>query len=323
MGSSAFDHLPAAARALAPELADGWAGEPKADCARCPMTAAAADTPRAWAFSETTRCCTAHPSLPNFLVGRAVLRGDPGRGLICARLADPDGVSARGVFWPAAYERRYRELVDDDGAYGNDASMRCPYWVGGEHSCGIWRDRNSMCRAWYCKHERGHAGGIAWQRADVLATALELRIADLLVERGAPPSGPAPSIDAWLEWFAWCAGEADRVTPAELAPRLSRDLIELRGELVQLKRPRKPIPEHLTPAITDLALVGDDVLVSGYSSFDGVRAPKTVFALLVRLDGDTPWRDALAAARAELRDPPWLDEALVRELYRVGALREA
>ena len=47
----------------------------------------------------------------------------------------------------------------------------------------------------------------------------------------------------------------------------------------------------------------------------------SVPALLAKLDGRTTWRAALAAARAELRDPPWLDEALVRELYRVGAVR--
>jgi hypothetical protein len=44
-----------------------------------------------------------------------------------------------------------------------------------------------------------------------------------------------------------------------------------------------------------------------------------VFALLAKLDAATPWRDALAAVRAE---HPELDEALVRELHRAGALRD-
>jgi hypothetical protein len=62
---------------------------------------------------------------------------------------------------------------------------------------------------------------------------------------------------------------------------------------------------------------GDRVLVAGYSTFDAVSAPPSVFALLARLDGATPWRTALA----ELADPA-LDEALVLELRRAGALRD-
>jgi len=319
---SAFAHLPAAIRAHVPELADGWGDERHSDCAHCPMVATPPDTPRDWAFSPETRCCTAHPNVANFLLGRALERGEPGRSVISARMRDPAGVSARGIFWPAEYERRYRDLIEDGGGYGNEVSMRCPYWVGGEHSCGIWRDRNSMCRSWYCKHEHGKLGGISWQRADALATALELRLADLLIARGAPPSH-APAVEDWIAWFTWCAREVDGLTPQDVAPLVTRDLVELRGELVQLKRTRarRTLPELVRPAITDIALVGDDVLISGYSTFDGLRVPKTLFALLARLDGETPWREALAAARAELRDPPWLDEALVRELYRVGAVR--
>jgi hypothetical protein len=304
---------------LVPEL-DNWTGEPRADCARCPMAAMGPGVPPEWSFAHEVRCCTAHPNLANFLVGRAVRRGDPGRALVVRRLAEPEGVSARGVWWPEAYERRYRERIDA-GGFGNDLALRCPYHVGAEEGCGIWQDRNAMCRAWYCKHERGHDGGITWHRADVLVTAIEERLADLLVARGAPPAAPA-SIDAWLAWFAWCADEVDRLAPADVAPILPRDVGEHRAELVQLRRRGgAPLPDVVVPAITDLTTVGDEVLVSGYSSFDAVRAPHALFSLIAKLDGRTPWRAALAAARAELRAPAWLDEALVRELYRVGAVR--
>jgi len=82
------------------------------------------------------------------------------------------------------------------------------------------------------------------------------------------------------------------------------------------------MPDRLTPSVRVLAL-GGDVLVTGYSTHDAVRAPRALFVFLARLDGATAWRDALTAARAELGAPAWLGEALVRELYRVGALAPA
>jgi hypothetical protein len=316
---SVFDHLPAAVRVLVPEL-DNWTGEPRADCAHCPMAAMGPGVPPEWSFADELRCCTAHPNLANFLVGRAIARGNPGRGRIAARLADPDGVSARGVWWPAAYEKRYRERIES-GGYGNDPSLRCPYHLGGEHGCSIWQDRNAMCRSWYCKHERGHDGGIAWHRADVLVTTIEERLADLLVLRGKPPTAPA-SADRWAAWFVWCAEDVERLTPEQIAVILPKDVREHRAELVQLRRRGgAPMPDVVVAAITDIVTVGDEVLVSGYSSFDAVRAPRALFSLIAKLDGRATWRAALAAARAELREPGWLDEALVRELYRVGAVR--
>ena len=126
--ASVFDHLPATVRALVPELDDGWDGEPRADCARCPMVALDGVAPPPWSFDGEMRCCTAHPTLANFLLGRAIARGEPGRSRIIRRLAEPDGVSARGIEWPAAYAARYRTTVDD--GFGRDRLLRCPYWVG-------------------------------------------------------------------------------------------------------------------------------------------------------------------------------------------------
>ena len=313
-----YDHLPSAVRALVPEIGDGWRGEAHADCPSCPM-AKMGDVPPDWGFSAETRCCTAHPNLANFLVGRALGR-ESSRALIVARMQEPEGVKPAGIFWPPAYEKAYKVLVDESG-YGHEVSMRCPYWVGGEKSCGIWLDRNSMCRSWYCRHDRGHVGGIAWFRADALVTALELRLADLIVARGTPPT--APSTDAWIAWFTWCAAEAERLTRDDVLPIMTKDIVEVRAELVQLKRKKPaPLPDIIEPSISEMVIVGDDVLVTGYSTFDSVRAPRTLFALLARLDGRTTWRRALEITRTELREPPWLDEALVRELYRVGAVRE-
>ncbi|MCA9679100.1 MAG: hypothetical protein KC464_28990, partial [Myxococcales bacterium] len=192
-----FAHLPEAVRARLPALDDpAWQGEARADCARCPM--AAAGGPHPWAFSPETRCCTAHPSLANFLVGRALGRAGPGPALIRARLADPDGVTAFGIEPSAARERRYRDTIDV--AFGRDVTLRCPYWVGGDHSCGVWHDRGATCRAWFCKHDHGLVGAVAWSRASFLVSELEGRIARWCVGAGGAPADPADAA-AWIAWY--------------------------------------------------------------------------------------------------------------------------
>jgi hypothetical protein len=332
--ATVFEHLPAAVRALAPELDDGWAGEARAACARCPVAALDGEAPAPWSFSAETRCCTAHPSLANFLVGRALARGEPSRGAIERRLAEPGGVTAWGIDAPPGFDARYRATVD--AGFGRDPTLRCPYWIGGEASCGVWHDRSSTCRTWFCRHDDGVLGAARWSRASFLGSALESGVAGILVARGVR-AGRAPeaasdgagsdgAASAWPAWFAWCADEAERLGADDLAP-LAAAVAPRRADLVPLRRPRRPLPEILEPAVSELVPIATaagegDVLLTGYSTFDPVRAPRAVFALLARLDGSTPWRDALAAARAELGGPVWLDEALVAELYRVGAVRD-
>ncbi|MCE9574353.1 MAG: hypothetical protein K8W52_14495 [Deltaproteobacteria bacterium] len=313
--ATVYAYLPAVARALAPELDGDWPGEAAADCDHCSLLAP--DLPHPWGFAPGLRCCTAHPVIANFLVGRALARGDLGSDRVRARLADRGGVSARGIDPPPGWAARYQRTKAD--GFGRDPSLACPFVDGAEPvGCGVWRDRPAMCRSWYCRHGEGLTGAHAWASADHLATELELGLARLLIARGAPPALGA-DIDAWVAWFAWCAGEVDRLTEAEVAP-LAAGLARHRTGLIPLRR-SPAIPPVLVAAVSELVAIGDDVLVTGYSTFDAVRAPRAIFALLARLDGALPWRDALAATRAQLGEPAWLDEALVRELVRVGALR--
>jgi len=314
--ATVFEHLPPAVRALAPELDDGWPGEARAECGRCPLAALDGEAPPPWSFTAETRCCTAHPSLANFLVGRALAR-DESRGAIERRLAEPGGVTAWGIDAPPGFDARYRATVDV--GFGRDRSLRCPFWAGGEASCGVWRDRSATCRAWFCRHDDGQLGAARWSRASFLASAIESGVAGVLVGRGRD-AGRVPEAD-WPAWFAWCAGEVERLGADDLAP-LVAELAPRRAELVPLRRSRRPLPDVLEPSVSEWTAAGDDVLLTGYSSFDAVRAPRAVFALLARLDGATPWREALAAARAELDAPAWLDDALIAELYRVGAVRD-
>lgn len=323
--STSFDHLPAAIRVLLPEVDTlAWPAEQHADCSSCPMTKAPA---RPWQFSAETRCCTANPALVNFLAGRSLRRGEPSRGLILRRLEDPEGVSAWGIDPPAAHDDRYRSTPE---AFGRDQTLRCPMWVGGEKSCGIWHDRSSTCRTWYCKHEDGLAGAVAWSRMSQALTEVESRLAIWAIECGGAPAGPA-SPAAWAAWFERAAALVDGATEADLAGLGTDGLVALRSQVsefvdVRRIRRRRGLAVVLVVAISEMVRVGADVLLTGYSAYDSVRAPASVFELFNLLDGTRPWRDALAQARSVIaaRGEPadWLDDALVVQLHRVGALRD-
>ncbi len=316
MAASPFTDLPPVVRALVPEAAASGDGEARADCARCPMAASTA--PHPWSFSPDTRCCTYHPALPNFLAGRALARGGATAELVLARLGDPDGVSARGVYAPAWHLARYH--AEQGAGFGRDPALRCPFWVGGEHACGVWHDRPATCRAWFCKHDDGLGGAVAWSQVSFLVAEAEDRVARYLVARGSPPA-PGATVAAWADWFRACATSVLTLDEADVAALGSPGLTERRTDLVSIRRrPPRRLADVVVPAVSDRLVDGLRVHLSGYSSFDAVVAPRAVFAFLSRLDGVVPWRDALAAARAAT-DEPELDEPLVRELHRVGALR--
>lgn len=322
-----FAHLPAAVRQLLPEIETlEWPHEPRADCGHCPMIGGDLGP---WGFNPETRCCTAQPPLANFLAGRALRRGDPGRRLILARLEDPGGVSAWGIDPQPEIDRRYKDTLAH--AFGRDRDLRCPYWVGGELTCGIWHDRSSTCRTWFCKHEDGMAGAVAWSRMQLVMHEVESRLAVWAIAQGDPPSGTATPA-RWARWFEEAAARVESAPSAQIATLATDGLARYRGEVgtfVEVRRLRRlrTLPEVLVASVSEMTRVEPDhVLLTGYSSFDAIRVPKAVFQLLGRLDGKRPWREALADARAVLiargATVDWLDEGLVRELHRVSALRD-
>ena len=324
MGSP-FDQLPASIRARLGELAAGWTDEPRADCSRCPpVVLGDAGVPYPFSMADDARCCTAQPDLANFLVGR-VITSD----LVRARIQNRDGVSAWGIRATAGYDDAFqaRSLT----GFGRDVDLRCPMWVGGDHACGIWEGRSARCRAFFCRHEHGASAQLAYSQAAGLGVVIEATIAAYLVDALGGIASDAPDAEL-LAWFARCAAAVDalddaavteivrRVPPIAEAPVRDRIPESPRGRLIAKLRVHRPaIAQRLVPAVSAAHDAGDGVWLAGYSTFDAVRAPPSIFALLSRLDSATPWRDALAAVQA---DHPELDEALVRELHRIGALRD-
>jgi hypothetical protein len=287
----------------------GITGEARADCAHCPVAQSPAQSPAypwPWRIDPETRCCTFHPTLFNFLLGRALARGGDGAERVLARIALIDGVTHLGIGPPAGWLERF----DRGHAFGRDVSLRCPYWVHGEYSCSIWQDRPSVCRAWHCRHDHGPDGSTAWKRLGTTVNDAEEDIARRVSVLGTPPPESTTDVTTWADWYRWCAERAESL---EIPP--NADIEQTRAELIQIRARRPALPELLVPAVSAMWRSADAdsrVLLAGYSPLDSIDCPSTIFVFLSKLDGTTPWRTALT---------PEITEALVTELVRVGALK--
>ena len=75
MNHSAFDHLPVAVFAMAPELAAlSWPQESRSTCTNCAVGGPVPHSTPERPFDASVRCCTYYPSHPNYLVGQALRR---------------------------------------------------------------------------------------------------------------------------------------------------------------------------------------------------------------------------------------------------------
>jgi hypothetical protein len=202
-------------------------------------------------------------------------------------------------------------------AFGRDLSLRCPYWVGGAESCGIWRDRNATCRTWFCRTEDGASGRSLWGTLREALDAVDRYLADqCLLRVRAPHRGADAAV--WAAFFVACADHVDAL-PADLPP--PRGIESLREAIAAADARRsEPVPERPIPAVVDQDADDEHMLLYGKNRYDPFPAPPGVMELFVRLDGKTPWREALAAAEAVAG--PLGGEALVRGLWRAGLLSE-
>lgn len=314
--------LPDAYYDIAPELDElPLPGEPRSDCGNCAMTAAVSgelpDSP--WVFHPDARCCTYHPGLANFLVGRAVRLSATAAQLVGNRVRAGVGVKAWGILPPTGWLARYKRVAHNE--FGRDLSLRCPYWAGGQYSCGIWEARPATCRTWFCKHEHGLQGGVLWSQVRSVIARAGAVIAEYCIQQLATPApnvvtpedidkeagsgrplGDA-EVQAWLDWYQQCADLVERIDTDELEPLqalVDDGLRQARDGLRTLcERPARTMPDVLIPAIRELIREPQGIRVSGYSLYDTVVAPHSLFRFLSRLDGERTWQAARDSANAE------------------------
>lgn len=305
MTHAALVGLPSVVFVLVPELTRPLPEEGRADCGACPL-AALPESDSAH-MSDEVRCCSYHPMLPGWLVGRALRAGGVAERVVQRRMADPDGVRGAGIVPSDAHRGRYR--AEARGGFGRDVTLRCPYWVGGARACGVWEHRGAVCRTWFCRHEQGVAGHHLWMTVRDTLRVVEGAIARALAHERPPPADDAPG-GAKRGWYRWAAARVDGLSPgAVVCPELPSLRAALRDAFDALAA---PIPDVVTARVAAvLPLPGDRVRLIGYSGWDPVDAPRSVFVFLSRLDGVTSWADAGG------------DPAFVAELWRAGLLEAA
>jgi hypothetical protein len=296
------------------------AEESAVDCANCNMTPAVsgAGPDKLWAFNPKTRCCTFNPILPNYLAGQALLRGGQSEAVVKARLTSRVGVTPMGIIPPKSWITLYQRVRRRE--YGRSERLLCPYWVGGEFACGVWKDRNHVCRTWFCRHDHGAAGREAWKTVKGTLSVAEQLLAVFCVREGrAPPK--RRSRKQFARWYRWCARRVAEVGDEDIAKlRRHPALVERLEEVAALAvSPPKPIPDMVVTSVAGVENDGDKVWVFGYSRFDGLLLPRSIFLFFSKLDGQRSWSQALAETNSEAAEP--LDESVVHELYRIGGVR--
>lgn len=347
--SSVLVGLPDTYYAIAPELDQlPLAGEPRSDCGNCAMTAKVSgeqpDGP--WVFHPDARCCTYHPGLANFLVGQALDLGDRAAQLIEDRVRAGVGIKAWGILPPTGWLARYKRVAHNN--FGRDLSLRCPFWAGGQYSCGIWEARPATCRTWFCKHEHGLQGGVLWAQVRTVIAHAGAIIAEYCIQNVGPPapnvvepgdidkeaaSGKPLDDDqvaAWLAWFRQCAEVVAGIDEDEVQRVLALcddGLRESRQRLRTLcERPPRTMPDVLIPAVREIIREPQGIRVSGYSHYDTIVAPHSLFRFLSRLDGERTWQVARDEANADSADADTERERetiradTIVELHRIRAL---
>jgi hypothetical protein len=316
-----------------PPLYDGWMNEllpgplpneTRASCQSCPMIK---DEPEASLgniyFNRRIKCCAYLPRLHNFLVGRILSGDDPieaeGRATVEARIRAGVAVTPLGLEPTRTFTLLYESSSD---AFGRNSLLKCPHYLEESGGCGVWRNRESTCVTWFCKHERGAAGQSFWrQYLQRLLANLEYELSrwcllklnleeELLTRYLAPPLRASRSIQgAELDgqinaaeyrrnWGKWFGRERELyIACGELVSPLSWEQVlgicgpetNTLATLTRLAWQRLVTPK-LYPALhtgpLQLAEMGrESSRVVSYSEFDPLEVPNPVMNLLHYFDG--------------------------------------
>jgi hypothetical protein len=297
-------------------------GEARSTCEDCAMVPKdpAEPGPR---FDGRIKCCMFLPKLPNFLVGRVLLEGEPaGVDSVRARIADGAGLSPTGLGIPKPWATRY-EAAKSGGRFGQELDLRCPHWVddaGGR--CGIWAHRESVCTTWFCRHERGAVSRHFWNALQQLLDRVEEALAkDNAEALGATGGGWGPWVEDTEGYFEACARRVEDLLWRDVV-RIGGFEVRFRARLV--KEAWRALQEKGVPPVLQCGRISSAVLpdgrvrVWGYSQYDPLDLAPELAALLPRFDG-RPLDDVLAELATAGADalPGGLvfDEARLQELF--------
>jgi len=341
---------------LLPPLYANWVAEllggviPRESRATCNACAMCAEVPtnsvsRSYFFDLAVKCCTYLPTLPNFLVGRILLDGDPnaqvGRGTVEKRIKDAVGVSPLGLLLSSIFSMLYHNSSD---FFGRSRTFRCPHYLEEGGRCGIWRNRNSVCTTWFCKHVRGRVGQVFWRSLERTLQQVEKELAQWCVLELQRDGDALRCMPGWSDdvitgdtldnkvdekayarmWGAWCGREYEFFKRcAELVNPLSwPDVVGICGPEVRMqvsltresynRLTSEDIPHALNVGRINLVqMEGGSTRVRTYSEYDPLDIPNIIMELLQYFDG-RPTEQAITAIANERGIH--VDPALVQKL---------
>jgi hypothetical protein len=251
-------------------------------------------------------------------------------------------------------------LYDESpAAFGRSQAMRCPYFIEDGGRCGVWRNRESTCATWFCKHDRGRIGLAFWREGlHRLLRVIEVDLARWCVleiglsdealrhlsegEAWTQVIGPlnAEAVDHRVDevryariWGEWRGREIDFfLRCAQLVNNLSwSEVLEISGPAVRtFARLTKHAYDRLTSsdlpprlevgAFQVLETNHETTRVNAYTNSDPIDVPNVVMALLPFFDG-RPTEEALDAIKDKTGIS--LDRLLVRKLVDFNVLTAA
>lgn len=350
---SEFEQLPDLYQRWVMELLPGGIPrEREATCLDCAMCAGSGGCGENTLelYNPATKCCTYFPELPNYLVGRAIGVDTPGaqalrnfieddqdtRGVATLRSVRPDAKIA------TIYSRHHQE------GFGQDIEMLCPYAIpssaGEGPLCGIWKQRNSVCSTWFCKHTKGVTGYHFWRSLQGLLASLERSLSWWAITQVLQTPAAAISVsafrvdrrneitlraDAWKQWpgsraafYEACAEHVERLSAREAIAIAGMEgqlhEIELNSRYGSLHAQELPPRLQVAP----FKIVGQDgrrTILQPTQWPEALDAPAALVPLLRYFDG-RPTEAAIEAIRLETQTR--LDPKLVRRLYDFGILVE-
>jgi hypothetical protein len=286
--------------------------ETESDCRDCPLCAENSDRNKSeYVFNSWTKCCTYMPDLPNYLAGRILQDQDPlhrdGRRAFEAQLSRNLILTPLGAYPPPSYRAAYTGNTE---GFGQNLSLRCPYFLEEGGLCGIWKHRNSRCATWFCKFKRGSVGVIFWKYMDQLLSAVErslsswcvlqLNIGAAALEQLFPPP-PTPRVLADLPkiWGDWSDKEIEFYKEcSRLVERLTWQDVSLIGgaEINVFARLARQAYENLLSKTIGTSLKvgnwkkiipanGETYRIWSYSPYDPLDLPRFVVDVLHYFDG--------------------------------------
>lgn len=145
--------------------------ETKATCEAC------IQVPR---YENHLKCCTFHPFLPNYLVGKILIdeKKNPSfiSNVVKHKISNRVYALPLGITAPVSYQVEFNRYKDKK--FGKNADWLCPYYDLNKQNCGIWRNRGSVCTSFYCESSKGKKGKEFWEKSLDYLSYVEMALAE-------------------------------------------------------------------------------------------------------------------------------------------------